>query len=277
MAGLVAQPGQQVDAEGLAPGGDEVDMVDAAREPLPEGILFDAVVETGKCLPDAVQLLTPPSYGNGWMRVVNLGRYALSFYDKLTGEGYRAWLDPKTLEAWPEIRAWYLKTKPKKEQNRERLFAEIKAAGRDVCRVAPVRVRPGYLAKSHMGAIGVCPVCGEAYPTADGAICRGCAGEAPYAVEDTRPRLRAVPVGEAAGRRVLHDMAELINHGRLGGTGYLSILPVDQGIEHSAGASFAPNPAYFDPENIVKLAMGALRRTQCPSPGPIFLSRQRPL
>jgi len=56
---------------------------------------------------------------------------------------------------------------------------------------------------------------------------------------------------------VVRSMAELINHGRLGGTGYLSILPVDQGIEHSAGASFAPNPAYFDPENIVKLAMEA--------------------
>ena len=48
---------------------------------------------------------------------------------------------------------------------------------------------------------------------------------------------------------------QLLNHGRLAGTGYVSILPVDQGIEHSAGASFAPNPDYFDPENIVKLAI----------------------
>ena len=54
---------------------------------------------------------------------------------------------------------------------------------------------------------------------------------------------------------VLRSMAQLFNHGRLAGSGYLSILPVDQGIEHSAGASFAPNPAYFDPENIVKLAI----------------------
>lgn len=54
---------------------------------------------------------------------------------------------------------------------------------------------------------------------------------------------------------VLNNLARLFGHGRLGGTGYLSILPVDQGIEHSAGASFAPNPEYFDPENIVKLAM----------------------
>ncbi|MEX2397361.1 MAG: class I fructose-bisphosphate aldolase [Balneolales bacterium] len=55
--------------------------------------------------------------------------------------------------------------------------------------------------------------------------------------------------------RVLGNLQSLINHGRLGGTGYLSILPVDQGVEHSGGASFAKNPAYFDPENIVKLAI----------------------
>jgi fructose-bisphosphate aldolase, class I len=55
--------------------------------------------------------------------------------------------------------------------------------------------------------------------------------------------------------RVLTNLQALFNAGRLGGTGYVSILPVDQGIEHSAGASFAPNPAYFEPENIVKLAI----------------------
>ena len=55
--------------------------------------------------------------------------------------------------------------------------------------------------------------------------------------------------------QVLKSLQQLYGHGRLANTGYLSILPVDQGIEHSAGASFAPNPAYFDPENIVKLAI----------------------
>lgn len=54
---------------------------------------------------------------------------------------------------------------------------------------------------------------------------------------------------------VLRNLQLLYNTGRLAGTGYLSILPVDQGIEHSAGASFAPNPVYFDPENIIKLAI----------------------
>lgn len=64
-------------------------------------------------------------------------------------------------------------------------------------------------------------------------------------------------VWTASNRNIqtLRSISTLTNHGRLAGTGYVSILPVDQGIEHSAGASFAPNPIYFDPENIVKLAI----------------------
>src|SRR5262245_51091473 len=56
-------------------------------------------------------------------------------------------------------------------------------------------------------------------------------------------------------QRVINNLARIHNTGRLAGTGYLSILPIDQGIEHSAASSFAPNPLYFDPENIVKLAL----------------------
>src|SRR6476660_1828847 len=55
--------------------------------------------------------------------------------------------------------------------------------------------------------------------------------------------------------QVLRSLQGLLNHGRLGGTGYCSIFPVDQGIEHSAGSAFAPNPIYFDPENIIRLAI----------------------
>ena len=65
---------------------------------------------------------------------------------------------------------------------------------------------------------------------------------------------RVVSVSDR-GPRVQRNFQALLNHGRLGGTGYVSILPVDQGIEHSAGASFAKNPIYFDGENIVKLAI----------------------
>ena len=69
---------------------------------------------------------------------------------------------------------------------------------------------------------------------------------------DTVDRLYA---GSDRNNRVLHSLQRIIGNGRLAGTGYVSILPVDQGIEHSAGASFAKNPDYFDPENIVKLAI----------------------
>jgi fructose-bisphosphate aldolase, class I len=62
-------------------------------------------------------------------------------------------------------------------------------------------------------------------------------------------------VGSDRSPNVLRNMQTLFGHGRLANTGYVSILPVDQGIEHSAGASFAPNPDYFDPENICKLAI----------------------
>ena len=55
--------------------------------------------------------------------------------------------------------------------------------------------------------------------------------------------------------QALRNLHALFNHGRLSGTGYLSILPIDQGIEHTAGASFAPNHQYFDPENILRLAI----------------------
>ena len=75
-------------------------------------------------------------------------------------------------------------------------------------------------------------------------------------------KLAASTLGDASDIKMEHPVAlqlrnlqTLFDKGRLGGTGYLSILPVDQGIEHSAGASFAPNPDYFDPENIVKLAI----------------------
>src|SRR5262245_37472679 len=64
-----------------------------------------------------------------------------------------------------------------------------------------------------------------------------------------------VLLGSDRPTRALVSLQQLFGSGRLARTGYVSILPVDQGIEHSAGASFAPNPMYFDPENIVKLAI----------------------
>ena len=77
--------------------------------------------------------------------------------------------------------------------------------------------------------------------------------------------------------QTLRNLAGLFNHGRLSGSGYLSILPVDQGVEHSAGASFAPNPIYFDPENIIRLAIeGGCNAVASTIGGMAIVSRKYP-
>jgi len=73
-------------------------MVHLAKTHMPAGVLFDAISETPACLPDAIQLLTPCTVGNGWLKIVNLGRFALSLYEKYRGNGVRVFLDPVKLE-----------------------------------------------------------------------------------------------------------------------------------------------------------------------------------
>ncbi len=191
-------------------------MVEFAKSRLPEDCLFEALVETPKCLPDAVQLLTLCTIGNGRLRIVNWGIYALTLYDKFTGEGFRVSLDPALLEMWPEVKAWLLKTKPKKDQDHDRLFEEIRRAGTSICRIRPVRVDSRLLGKKDMGDIGVCPICREAFPVNDGGICRKCQGESPFVeaadaeVPSEGPPLKAVPVEDAVGKAALHDMTRIV-------------------------------------------------------------------
>jgi len=155
-------------------------MVDAACRHLPPGKIFDAICETPKCLPDAIQLLTPCTLGNGWLIVVNVGRYALTFYDKETGDGIRVFVDPARLEPWPEIGAWFFKLKTKKEQDFARLLAEAKAAGASICGIQRVQVPHRLRDKKHRGQLAICPRCKESYPLADGLVCLGCNGEGMY-------------------------------------------------------------------------------------------------
>jgi len=158
-------------------------MVELARRSLHEGILFEALCETRVCLPDAVQLLTPCTFGNGRVRVAHVGRFALTLYDKTTGEGARAFVDAGKLSAWPEIRAWFMKEKPKSEQDGEMLLAEICDAGPSILGVMPVKVELDRLRLKKIGPVMRCPVCGEAYPASDGEVCGGCVGKLPYAKE----------------------------------------------------------------------------------------------
>jgi len=155
-------------------------MVDYVLKNIPEGELFDAICETSSCLPDAIQLLTPCTIGNGWLRIVNLGRYALTLYDKDNGNGIRGFLDLSRMDDYSEIKSWYLKLKKKKEQDSNLLLEQIREAGSTLCSLEPVIVQSQYMEKRKKGMIAICPMCKEAYPFKDGDKCRACMGESPY-------------------------------------------------------------------------------------------------
>jgi formylmethanofuran dehydrogenase subunit E len=155
-------------------------MVDLAQQNLPEGEFYDALCETQVCLPDAVQILTPCTIGNGWLKIVDTGRFALTLYEKSTGEGVRVYMDTDKLKAWAEIDAWYFKRKTKKEQDLDVLLNEIREAATSILSLQRVFVKPELLAKRRLGPTAVCPTCGEAYPLRDGASCLACQGRSPY-------------------------------------------------------------------------------------------------
>ena len=155
-------------------------MVDLAYRNLPQGDYFDAICETRACLPDAIQILTPCTVGNGWLRVVNIGRFALSIFEKYTGNGVRAYVDNQKLDAWPEVKTFFFKLRPKKEQNFEALLGEINLAQTSIFGIQNVMIDMDSIKSQHRGAFDVCPLCGEGYPANDGETCLGCQGEAPY-------------------------------------------------------------------------------------------------
>ena len=195
-------------------------MVAAAQERLPEGILYDAVSETAWCLPDAVQMLTPCTVGNGWLRVLNLGIYALTLYDKGSGEGVRISLDPSRFDGARHVREWLLKLAPKREQDSDALRREIAERGASLCRIEEVTLDPASLARRDKGRSALCPLCGEAYPARHGGICRLCQGDGPYGSRNADreavrlwtvpPGVRAVPVQEAVGQAAVHDMTRIV-------------------------------------------------------------------
>ncbi|PKL35422.1 MAG: tRNA CCA-pyrophosphorylase [Spirochaetae bacterium HGW-Spirochaetae-1] len=155
-------------------------MVDLALKNLPEGDFFDAICETPVCLPDAIQLLTPCTIGNGWLTVLGFGKFAVTLFEKNSGEGIRVYLDMDKLKNWPEVNSWFLKLKTKKEQDYDLLMGQIKQAGHDLLSIQKVRVEPEKLRRKKMGPVALCPDCGEAYPTKDGSRCRSCDGDTPY-------------------------------------------------------------------------------------------------
>jgi len=239
-------------APGLVVG---VKMVSLAMDLLPKNILFDAICETSSCLPDAVQVLTLCTIGNSWLKVMDLRKYAVTLYDKRSGDGVRVFLDPEKLRPWPEYYCWFYKLRPKKEQDSEKLHREIRSAGASVLSSAKVRVLPDHLVKKSKGRIATCPECGEAFPARDGAFCRGCRGDSPYLDLPGNPakelRIKTVPLEQAEGKRVIHDMTRIVP-GREKGPAFT------QGQTITAGdicrlQAMGRNSLYVeDPENVAE-------------------------
>ena len=200
-------------APGLVIGGK---MIHAALEGIPNGTLFDALCEIGQCLPDAVQLLTPCTIGNGWLKILPFFKYAVTLYDKYTGSGIRVSIDAKKVASWAEINTWFFKLKPKQEQDTPALLEQICAAGANIMNVQPVQVSREHLVKHEAGIRRVCPICKEAFPARHGGICRACQGRDPFAeteaasVSKAFPTITRLPVTDAVGKHALHDMTQVV-------------------------------------------------------------------
>lgn len=184
-----------------------------------EQVLFDALAEATNCLPDAVQLLTPCTYGNGWLKVADLNRYALTLYNKHSGEGVRVFVDGSKIDPYPTFYEWFMNRVDKKDQDENKLREEIRVGAEHFCSVEAVTVPEAFRTKIRKGRVELCPVCNEPYPVRDGGICRGCQGYSPihsYSPQpaaSTRlqaPELKKVAVEDAVGGTLLHDMTQII-------------------------------------------------------------------
>lgn len=146
-------------------------MVEIATQNMKQYEIYDAICESPACLPDAIQMLTPCTVGNGWLKIVDTGRFAIALYDKKTGKGVRVSLDASRLEPYPEIKKWFLRLIRKQEQDKDALIAQILHAGKDIYAVKDVIISENYRGKHIPSSIAFCSICGEAYPEIDGKVC----------------------------------------------------------------------------------------------------------
>jgi len=154
-------------------------MVDWALELLSDNSEADAIVETVHCLPDAIQIFTPCTYGNGWMKVLDWDKFALSLYNKRNLQGFRIWLDLNKAKSFPNVYNWYMRLTPKKNLPLDVLLQSIFDARRSILSSCPINVTAFY-EKKKKGTIKVCPACEEAYPATQGDACLACQGKGYY-------------------------------------------------------------------------------------------------
>ncbi len=155
-------------------------MLDTALEKLGPTPYLNVVSETVVCLPDAVQILTPCTFGNGFLQVFDWGKFALTTYDRQTLAGIRVWLNYDRLSEYPIVRSWFERTgRPREKPPFEQLAAEILAAAPEIIVHRAVRLARA-LKDSQPVPTGPCPKCGESYPLNHGPVCPACRGDAYY-------------------------------------------------------------------------------------------------
>lgn len=154
-------------------------MVDLAQELIGIQTEADAIVETRHCLPDAIQLFTPCTIGNGWMKILDWDKFALSLYDRRTKKGHRVWVDLEKMQSYPKLYKWYMRLIPKKELPLDVLLGIILEAGRHVLSSQAITMTQ-YYDRVKKTDINVCPVCNEAFTATQGSICQACQGNGYY-------------------------------------------------------------------------------------------------
>ncbi len=154
-------------------------MVDAAWRILGDVPYLNAAVETVVCLPDAVQMLTPCTMGNGFLQVMDWGKFALTLYDRESLEGARAWLSVENIEAHPLVANWYLRRPENREVEKEDVVRAILDGGFELIKARPVKVLAALKDKTKVPTV-LCPACGEYHPQRQGDLCLACGGQAYY-------------------------------------------------------------------------------------------------
>lgn len=159
-------------------------MIETGLEELGATPYLNIISETVVCLPDAVQLLTPCTFGNGFLQVLDWGKFALTVYDRQRLSGARVWLNPDGLDGYPLISDWFRRTGSVREKPPfEDMAAEVLAAGSDLISHRRVRLARS-LKETASVPTGLCPECNESYPVRQGPSCLACQGHAYYDMHD---------------------------------------------------------------------------------------------
>ena len=154
-------------------------MVDRTYDCLGRQGEFDAIVETRHCLPDAIQIFTPCTVGNGWLKILDLGKFAITFYDRHTLLGCRTWLDLDKARDHQTVYKWFMGLVSKKELPIDVLQEAIFTAGKSILSSAEVRIVQ-HAERQKKGEVRVCEQCHEAYLASQGIPCLACQGKAYY-------------------------------------------------------------------------------------------------